>query len=183
MATFPDSEQTGAPVAQAVVPVRHGLPLTLQVAPAVQLAQLPVDPHTLFVPQLVPAARSVPLSLQTGVPVEQTIAPSWQGFGGTQSAPSAQAPHLPERHTIPVPHDVPFGWSPDSAQTEAPVAHEIVPVRHEFPGGEQAPPTAQVTQAPLLQTLSAPQTVPLAWGCCVSVQEATSVCEQAVCPR
>jgi hypothetical protein len=46
---------------------------------------------------------------------------------GTQSAPSAQALHCPERHTIPAPHDVPFGWLPESVQTEAPVAQEIVP--------------------------------------------------------
>ena len=75
LATFPDSVQTAAPVPHAVVPVRHGLPLTLQEAPVVQLTQLPVAPQTLLVPQLVPAARSVPLSLQTGVPVEHAIAP------------------------------------------------------------------------------------------------------------
>jgi hypothetical protein len=75
LATLPDSEQTGAPVSQAVVPVRHGLPATAQLAPTVQLTQLPVEPQTLFVPQPVPALRSVPLSLQTGVPVEQASAP------------------------------------------------------------------------------------------------------------
>ena len=73
--TFPDSVQTAAPVSQAVVPVRHGLPLTLQVAPTVQLTQLPVAPQTLFVPHLVPAATSVPLSLQTGVPVAHASVP------------------------------------------------------------------------------------------------------------
>jgi hypothetical protein len=149
----------------------------------VQLRQLPVEPQTLFVPQLVPAVRSVPLSLQTGVPVEQASAPRWQALAGKQAAPSAQAAHCPERHTIPAPHEVPFGWSPDSVQTEAPVAQESVPVRHEFPGGEQAPPAAQVTQAPLLQTLSCPHTVPFACGCCVSVQAAISASEQVVCPR
>jgi hypothetical protein len=75
LATFPDSAQTGAPVSQAVAPVRHGLPLTLQLAPTVQLTQLPVEPQTLFVPQPVPAVRSVPLSSQTGVPVVQASAP------------------------------------------------------------------------------------------------------------
>ncbi len=99
---------------------------------------------------------------------------------GTQLVPSEQTPHCPSRQTIPVPQEVPFGWLPDSAQTEVPVAHEIVPVRHAFPG-EQAPPAAQVAQEPLLQTLSVPQTVPFACGCCVSVQEATPS-EQAVCP-
>jgi len=109
LATFPDSEQTGAPVSQAVVPVRHGLPLILQVAPSVQLTQLPVAPQTLFRPQLVPAVRSVPLSLQTGVPVAQASPPWWQGFAGTQVAPSVHATHCPPRQTIPAPHDVPFG--------------------------------------------------------------------------
>lgn len=99
---------------------------------------------------------------------------------GGQLAPSEQTPHCPSRHTIPDPHEVPFGWSPDSVQRGVPVAHEIVPVRHAFPG-EQAPPAAQVAQEPLLQTLSVPQTVPFACGCCVSVQEATPSA-QAVCP-
>ena len=73
--TLPDSVQTGAPVSQDVVPVRHGLLLTLQLAPTVQLTQLPVAPQTLFVPQLVPAVTSVPLSLQTGVPVAHASEP------------------------------------------------------------------------------------------------------------
>ena len=75
LAAFADSVQTGAPVLQDVVPVRHGLPLTLQVAPTVQLTQLPVEPQTLFVPQPVPAATRVPVSLQTGVPDEQVSVP------------------------------------------------------------------------------------------------------------
>ena len=99
---------------------------------------------------------------------------------GTQLAPSAHTPHCPARHTIPAPHEVPFGWSPDSVQTEVPVAHDVAPVRHTF-AGEQAPPAAQAVQEPLLQTLSVPQTVPFTCSCCVSVQEATPS-EQAVCP-
>ncbi len=75
LATLPDSVQTAAPVSQLVVPVRHGLPLTLQLAPAVQLRQLPAGPQTLFVPQLVPAASSVPVSVQTGVPVAHASVP------------------------------------------------------------------------------------------------------------
>ena len=74
-AAFPDSVQTGAPVPQDVVPVRHGFPLTLQVAPTVQLTQLPVEPQTLFVPQPVPAETTTPVSLQTGVPVEHASVP------------------------------------------------------------------------------------------------------------
>ena len=99
---------------------------------------------------------------------------------GTQLAPSAQAAHCPERHTIPAPHAVPFGWLPDSVQTEVPVAHEIAPVRHAF-AGEQTAPAAQVAQEPPLHTMFVPQTVPFARNCCVSLQVATPS-EQVVCP-
>ena len=74
-ATFPVSVQTGAPLPQAVVPVRHGALETEQLAPVWQLTQVPLAPQTLFVPQLVPAETSFPLSLQTGVPVAQSSVP------------------------------------------------------------------------------------------------------------
>jgi hypothetical protein len=73
-ATFPVSPQTGVPVAQEIAPVRQAF-AGAQSAPAVQLRQLPVAPQTLFVPQPVPAASSVPISLQTGVPVAHVSAP------------------------------------------------------------------------------------------------------------
>ncbi len=75
LATFPDCVQTGAPLLQTVVPVWQGALEIEQLAPAWQLTQLPVAPQTLFVPQLVPAETSFPLSLQTGVPVEQASVP------------------------------------------------------------------------------------------------------------
>jgi hypothetical protein len=75
LATFPDCMQTGAPLLQTVVPVRQAAPEIEQLAPAWQLTQVPVAPQTLFVPQLVPAETSFPLSLQTGVPVEQASVP------------------------------------------------------------------------------------------------------------
>ena len=74
-ATFADSTQTGAPVLQVVVPVRHGLPLTVQVAPTLQSVQVPVALQTLSVAQVVPAAARVPLSVQTGAPVVHESAP------------------------------------------------------------------------------------------------------------
>jgi hypothetical protein len=88
LATLPVSVQTGAPLVQTVAAVRQGLPLTVQLAPAVQATQLPEALQTLFVPQLVPAVTAVVLSLQTGVPVEQDSVPWWQGLVGTQDAPS-----------------------------------------------------------------------------------------------
>jgi hypothetical protein len=75
VATFPDCMQTGAPLLQTVEPVRHVAPEGEQLAPAWQLTQVPADPQTLFVPHLVPAETSFPLSLQTGVPVEQASVP------------------------------------------------------------------------------------------------------------
>ena len=74
-ATFPDCVQTGAPLLQTVVPVRQGALEIEQLAPTWQLTQIPVVPQTLFVPQLVPAATSLLLSLQTGVPVPQASVP------------------------------------------------------------------------------------------------------------
>jgi len=75
LATFPDAVQTGAPVAQAVAPVLHGMPLTAQLAPTVQAPQTPVALHTMLVPQLVPAVAFTFRSVQTGAPVEQASIP------------------------------------------------------------------------------------------------------------
>jgi len=61
---------------QTVVPVRHGLPVTVQLAPGVQFVHTPVALQTLFVPQLVPAATLVFLSVQTGDPVEHASVPA-----------------------------------------------------------------------------------------------------------
>lgn len=75
LATFPDSAQTGAPVLHVVVPVRQGLPETAQLAPTVQATHAPAALQTMFVPQLVPAATRVPLSVQTPEPVVQESVP------------------------------------------------------------------------------------------------------------
>jgi hypothetical protein len=75
LATLPDSMQTAVPEVQTVVPVRQGLPAMVQLAPAVQLVHTPVALQTLLIPQAVPAARFVFLSVQTGDPVEQASVP------------------------------------------------------------------------------------------------------------
>ena len=109
LAALADSVQTGAPVSQVMVPVRQGLPLIGQVIPAWQATQVPAPSHTLFVPQPVPAAAGVVLSLQTAIPLSQASAPWWQAFAGTQDAPVWQFVHCPLRQTMPLPHDMPFG--------------------------------------------------------------------------
>ena len=87
LATFPEAVQTGAPVAHTMIAVRQGMPASVQLIPAVQAPQTPVALQTMFVPQLVPAGRFVPLSVQVGVPVAQASVPLWQGFVGLQVAP------------------------------------------------------------------------------------------------
>jgi hypothetical protein len=37
-----DSVQTGAPVVQTIIPVRHGLPVTAQLPPAAQVEHAPL---------------------------------------------------------------------------------------------------------------------------------------------
>ena len=67
-------------------------------------------PQNWFVPQLVPSVR-VPLSVQTGAPLVQTIAAVWHGLVvDVQAAPAAQATQVPApSHTWPVPQLVPAG--------------------------------------------------------------------------
>jgi hypothetical protein len=144
-ATLADSTQTTAPVLQATLPVRHGLPLTAQVAFTVQAMQLPAGLQTMLVPQLVPAVTFVPLSTHWG-PLEQVSAPTWQAFAaGMQEAFSWQATHAPLLQTIPVPHELPFGWLFCSVQTAEPVVQTIVAVRHGLPLTVQLVPAAQAT--------------------------------------
>jgi hypothetical protein len=100
---------------------------------------------------------------------------------GTQEAPSWQATHSPLRQTIPLPQDVPFGWSPAGVQTEVPVAQLVAPVWQGWPDSVQLVPAVQSAQAPLLQTLFVPHAVPLGWDCCVSLQVSTPS-EQIVLP-
>jgi hypothetical protein len=76
LATLPDSVQTGPPDVHTVAPVRHGLPVTGQLAPTVQFVHTPVALQTMFIPHDVPAARLVFLSVQTGNPVEHASVPA-----------------------------------------------------------------------------------------------------------
>lgn len=114
-------------------------------------AQLPAE-HTLSVPQAVPSDIDVPTSMQPTAG-EQTVFPPWQALVGVQSAPLLHAAQTPPLHTIPGPHDVPFGALPDSRQTGSPVLHAVAPTRQTLDGTEQVAPTTHATQAPV-----APQT-------------------------
>jgi hypothetical protein len=127
------SPQTGAPVVQENFPVLQPL-LGWQEAPAVQLPQPPTPSQTMFVPQLVPAALLVS-SAQIGAPVVQENFPVLQTLLGWQEALSVQLPQLPTpSQTILVPQFVPADLLVSSAQTGAPVVHEIFPVLQPLAG-------------------------------------------------
>jgi hypothetical protein len=168
--------QTDVPVVHDVLPYLHGL-LGVQVRPAVQETQLPVL-QTMFMPQVAPSASEVPASVQTALPVEQDSVPLWQGLVGTHDPPAAQATQPPLLQTMFGPQLVPFGRFPVSAQTDAPVTHEVAPVRQRLVGWQLAA-EVQVLQLPLLQTLLVPHTVPLTSMLPLSAQD---IGEQAVNP-
>jgi hypothetical protein len=149
----------------------------VQVMPAVQLPHVPAL-HTLLFPHDVPFA-TFPVSAQTDVPVAHDVAPVRQAFDGVQVVPAVQLPQVPALHTLLFPHDVPFATFPVSAQTDRPVTQEVAPVRQAF-AGVQLTPAVQSPQAPPLQTMLVPHTVPSARLLPVSEQEIEG--EQTVWP-
>ena len=72
---LPDSTQTGAPVLQDVVPVRHGLFATMHVELATQSPHVPAELQTLSVPHEAPVGAFIPVSLQVGEAPEQSSFP------------------------------------------------------------------------------------------------------------
>jgi hypothetical protein len=99
--------------------------------------------------------------------------PGWQPWFGVQEL------QLPLLQTLLVPHEVPFPLLVVSAQTDAPLEHEVAPFLQGFDGW-QPTPALQALQVPLLQTLSAPQAVPLFRFLAVSEQLMEG--EQTVAP-
>jgi hypothetical protein len=66
--------QTATPVVQAIAPVRHRLP-GVQAVPSAQIPHVPLL-HTLFVPQAVPFACAVWVSMHDTTPLaEQVVCP------------------------------------------------------------------------------------------------------------
>ena len=119
------------------------------------------------------------MSWQVGPPVVQVSVPVWQGLVGVQAPPAVHATQLPLLQTRLVPHAVPFATFPVSAQTEAPVTHDVAPVRHGFVGWQLAP-AVHAPQMPLLQTRLVPHTAPLTRFLPVSAQVIAG--EQACVP-
>jgi hypothetical protein len=96
--------------------------------PAVQ-PQTPVV-HAIAVPQLVPSGWFAPVSVQTEVPVEQEVAPTWHRLVvGTHARFAVQLTQAPAEQTWFNPQLVPAGWlRPESTHTDVPVLQEVVPV-------------------------------------------------------
>lgn len=79
-----------------------------------------------------------------------------------QAAPAAQALHVPDTHTIPVPQVVPSFTFAVFMQVETPVEQSVTPVWQALLLGVHTLPALQDLQLPPLQTRSVPQVVPFA---------------------
>jgi hypothetical protein len=171
LAALPVVVQTDAPVAHDVVPTRHMFPPGVHGWLGVHALQLPPEQYR-FMPHDAPLARDVVSSVHVAMPPPHASAPLWQGAVlGVQVEPAAHAMHTPALQTFPaVKQLVPSAMLPVVWQTEAPVAHEVVPVLHVVPDGVQALLAAHGLQAPALHTMSAPQVVPFATAAPTSTQ-------------
>jgi hypothetical protein len=133
-------------------------------------------------PHAVPLGAFIPVSVQEGGLVEQSIAPAWQALDvGVHDAPATQAMHPPLSQSIPAPQEVPLVTSiPVSVQVEVPVAHDVVPWWHALVG-VHVRPGVQATHPPSSQTSPVPHVVPfdVPLGP-VSVQTGTPVAQSMV---
>ena len=180
-ALFPISAQTGTPVTHEVVPTLHGF-ACVQAAADVHGPHVPEALQTMFVPQLVPAARFRVVSEQVIVG-EQDWVPAWHGFAGVHASPAVHIMQVPVWQTMFVPHVVPLATLPDALQTGTPVVHAFAPVLQGIPVTAQLEPTVHGPQTPLpLQTMLGPQLVPAVAFTFRSVQTGAPV-EQASIPR
>jgi hypothetical protein len=92
------SVQTADPDEQSSIPTWQGF-VGVQEAPVWQVTHMPAW-QTIPVPQPVPFGR-LSSSVQTDVPVVQTVVPVLQGLPvGEQSAPAVHAAHVPSRQTM-----------------------------------------------------------------------------------
>jgi hypothetical protein len=125
------STHAETPVAHEVTPTKQVFGFVVQVWPAVQATQVDVLSHTRLVPQVVPTAFGV-LSTQLVVPVVHDVTPFVQAECGlvVQATPAVHAPQKPlPSHTRLVPQLVPPALLLPSTQVDAPVAHDVSPLR------------------------------------------------------
>jgi hypothetical protein len=185
-AWLPPSTQTGKPVAHDVVPgFLQGL-VGVQAAPFMQVPQVPprqnmVEP--VAGPQLVPSGANVPVSVQTGAPVLQTMAPVWHLLVGVHDIPAVQAMHaLAALHTMFVPHEAPTALLAPSIHADEPVVQDVVPTLQRL-GFVVHPvrPGVHVAHVPALQKrLAVPHGDPSASDVPRSVHTAVPVAQERV---
>jgi hypothetical protein len=146
--------------------------------PAAHATHAPAS-QTSPAPQLVPFA-TLPDTLHTGVPPEQSVVPVWHGLPGEQAVPVTHAPHVPLSQTWPAPQLVPSTTLPVALHTATPVEQLVVPVWHGLVG-EQEVPAVHATHDPASQTRPVPHEVPLLTAWVVLPQTGTPV-EQTMAP-
>jgi hypothetical protein len=139
--------------------------------------------QTRFAPHEVPTGLALP-STQVVVPVEHDVTPLKHPELGLvpQACPAVHAPQKPlPSQTWLVPQVRPPGWFAPSTQVCAPVAHEVVPLRHRLGLPLQFEPAVHAEQVPLeSHTWLAPQLVPGVF--CAPSTQASAPVEHEVVP-
>jgi len=157
------STQTGTPEPHEMVPLKHGFGLVVQLAPWVHMPHVPVELHTRFDPQLVPAGLFAP-SVQTGAPDAHATTPNLQAPGFVaQLVPALHAMHAPlPLQTCPTPHDVPAAAFIPFTQVVVPELQSVLPAIHGAPGLvlHALPATHAPQLPPESHTWPEPQVVP-----------------------
>jgi hypothetical protein len=172
------STHADVPDAQDVVPAWHGF-VGVHEVPAVHAEHAPLS-QTLFVPQDVPFAAVLPVSLQTGKPDVQTVVPTSHAFVGVHAAPGVHPPHAPALQNSLVPQAVPLVAAvPVSVQVAVPDAHDVSPTSHGF-AGVHAVPAVHAPHAPSSHTSFVPHDVPFATVVPVSLQTGEPVVHDVV---
>jgi hypothetical protein len=179
LVTFPLAPQTAAPVEHEMVPTVQGFPVAHEV-PAAHATQVPVPLHTWFEPQLLPAG-TLPLPMQTALPVEQLMMPVVHGLPVPHETPAVHALQLPALHTKFVPHVVPLGKSlGESMHVWAPLVHDVMPALHLFGLLAHEDPATHALHRPALHTWLTPHAVPFETLAAVSVQVELPVAHEVV---
>lgn len=116
--------------------------------PLLQVAQLP-SWQTIPLPQLSPFG-ALPVSVHSGLPELQSIAPARQTFPSrVQLAPGTQPAHIPSRQTESAPQMVPFAWRLVVGSQRAWLPSQTVPpTTHGLPATAQGLSGMQVKTPP-----------------------------------
>ena len=152
---LPPSVQVCVPVEQLVMPFLQGFVFVVHDWPALHAAQVPTLLQTMPTPQLVPGVLLVPSLHVVTLPEEQVVVPFLHGLLlPVQVWFAMQAPQKPlPSHSWPPVQVAVGGLFMPSMHTEAPVVHEVTPLRQTDGLFVHAIPAVHGTQVPVpLQT-------------------------------